>query len=798
MKLLSIQLHPFGQFIDHSWSLDQPLKVVAGPNEMGKTTLRQAIFHALFTSSRLTPGQLREKLKPWFPLPDGDHARVTLTFENAGQTWRLEKQWGQAATSRLSGDQRAPLADPGTVQQKLDEMLGNSAITWQKVLFTGHAELEQTLITLQKESGKLPDVRDLLRAAHEGAGDINEQQLWDKLEEQLKLCFGRWDEERNAPDAGRGIDNPWKNGVGQVLKAWYDWQTQKQSLTTALDAEQQLDELQRQLEEIERQTRESRELLDGYGSVESVVRKAKQDATEEQRLNELIERQEHDEQEWKQAEEQLAQSVQRDTLKQEMDQLEEEQKKSRLQQSAPEVCKEFEEICAARRIAEEAREKLQQHVVPDQSTIQRLKKTIDELTTCQSELRGRQLAWHAMLDQPGTITLTDGTKAPEVIQVTADGQSGTAKGQLVLRASGVTLTVQSGGSDVTDLLQQAADLTQKHADLLRACNSASLDEVEVMVRKHADLEKAQERADGALKVALAKRTFEDWEAQVKELQSLPEVRPLSVLEPLFREKVDQHRKIDRAIDRADAVVSKLVKSYESRPALLGLLVENRRQRDDLRQRQRNLPALPPQFDSPDAFLQAMEEARKIVQPTATRDEVKDKMRRAESILEGGRSQDLAEPTSIAEREFRRRLEFGRSLRRIKEHLQQLTDDNDRQETLQPFVDRVSDLFSRVTGRSVAVGFDETLPTQVTRDERVIGVERLSHGTIGALALAVRLALAEIYLQAGGGFVLLDDPLVHFDAGRVKEAAAVIREFSSRHQVLLLTCHDHIAQSLMVS
>ncbi|NBW86236.1 MAG: hypothetical protein EBR23_05265 [Planctomycetia bacterium] len=73
--------------------------------------------------------------------------------------------------------------------------------------------------------------------------------------------------------------------------------------------------------------------------------------------------------------------------------------------------------------------------------------------------------------------------------------------------------------------------------------------------------------------------------------------------------------------------------------------------------------------------------------------------------------------------------------------------------------------------------------------------RLSHGGGGALALAVRLAMAEAYLQGEGGFVMLDDPLVHFDNRRMAVAADVLRAFSAGTQVLFFTCHDHHAERL---
>ena len=119
MRLHSIRLHPFGRFIDQSWDLAKPLVVIHGPNELGKTTLRQAIFQALFTPTDVTRTRLDRTVKPWLPLPDGDHAHVTLTFEHEGTRWSLEKRWGAAQMSRLS-DGTTAIADPGVVDQRRD------------------------------------------------------------------------------------------------------------------------------------------------------------------------------------------------------------------------------------------------------------------------------------------------------------------------------------------------------------------------------------------------------------------------------------------------------------------------------------------------------------------------------------------------------------------------------------------------------------------------------------------------------------------------------------------------------
>jgi hypothetical protein len=79
--------------------------------------------------------------------------------------------------------------------------------------------------------------------------------------------------------------------------------------------------------------------------------------------------------------------------------------------------------------------------------------------------------------------------------------------------------------------------------------------------------------------------------------------------------------------------------------------------------------------------------------------------------------------------------------------------------------------------------------------RSLSVEVLSSGTREQLFLALRLALARSYARRGVELPLvLDDVLVNFDVARAKAAAGVLRDFAKAgHQVLIFTCHEHIAR-----
>lgn len=89
--------------------------------------------------------------------------------------------------------------------------------------------------------------------------------------------------------------------------------------------------------------------------------------------------------------------------------------------------------------------------------------------------------------------------------------------------------------------------------------------------------------------------------------------------------------------------------------------------------------------------------------------------------------------------------------------------------------------------------DRTL-TVDDANNKPVRLDVLSRGTREAIFLSLRLALINSFARRGAKLPLvLDDVLVNFDTGRVKAAAALLRDFAKqhRHQILMFTCHEHI-------
>ncbi len=88
----------------------------------------------------------------------------------------------------------------------------------------------------------------------------------------------------------------------------------------------------------------------------------------------------------------------------------------------------------------------------------------------------------------------------------------------------------------------------------------------------------------------------------------------------------------------------------------------------------------------------------------------------------------------------------------------------------------------------SLGIRENKGAPLRRDKE------LSTSTRELLYLAIRLAIVDQLNHQEGTepvTMIIDDALVNLDKNRLKKAAAIIKSFSERNQVVLLTCHEHV-------
>jgi DNA repair exonuclease SbcCD ATPase subunit len=801
MKLKSVRLHPFGRFTDQSWDLDKPLVVIHGPNELGKTTLRQAIFHALFTPTKQTIPQLAATVKAWLPLPAGDHAHVTLTFEHDGTTWTLEKRWGAAQMSRL-GDGTPKFVDPGAVQEQLNAMLAHSEATYRHVLFTGQAELERTFITIREkeEAGELRDIGDLLQAAVDSSADVDEQALRRRLAEKIKDAFDHWDDANSRPQQQggkvKGIDDPWKREVGDILRAWYAWKKLLAERDRILGLELQLDGINTQAAALEAEIRERTTFIEQYATLRQGLGDL---AVLEERIPRL--RQSLAEMTaaftaWPQAKAAIeAWNQLRPNVAGQLEAVQTERTHAQARTNGAAMLKSFGSIKEAKSDWETAIEAAKSHPHPGEDVLVEIDRLEAAITAAENKLAARSLSWRVESAEPATVVVERGLEEAETIPVGPGPASGKATARVRVQAAGITLTVESGEEDVDALYgliarDQAALVAQ-----LAACNAASPKAARELAERHRDATGAAATRRHVYEGLLQGKSFEQWEADAAAVANLPPTRDLTTID-------GEITRITKQLIEGDAQAAKHAESitnwqtqYETPEALTTRLLTATAAVQSAEATLKDLPGLPEGFASVKAFLDELDAAQQELNPKQQQlSTLRQKLGELSNELEDNRSEDVTEEAAAAERAFNRARVQGRAYRRIAEELDRVAGAAG-VDPLADFSERVAGIFSEITGGEAALQFDGQLPATVVRGAVSLPPDRLSQGGSGALALAVRLAMAEAYLQGRGGFVMLDDPLVHFDSDRMAVAADVVRTFSASTQVLFFTCHDQQAQRL---
>lgn len=112
--------------------------------------------------------------------------------------------------------------------------------------------------------------------------------------------------------------------------------------------------------------------------------------------------------------------------------------------------------------------------------------------------------------------------------------------------------------------------------------------------------------------------------------------------------------------------------------------------------------------------------------------------------------------------------------------------------------RASRHFERITGgryvRVLSPMGEKDLLAEA-KDGRRLSSARLSRGTAEQLYLAMRLALADEYERILDLPLVMDDIFVNFDGARLRETLGVVAEVARRRQILLFTCHEHVAEAV---
>ena len=799
MIIKSYSTRQFAGIKDMNLEFHEKLNVILGPNEAGKSTMVNGIAATLFNSTKVGDRSKEDKefKKRFMPHPHGDFIDGSVHILHGDEEYILRKEWGATPSISLTMPDGSIKKDEATIEEIVGSLLVFGEETYRRIIFSKQEELKNAIERMTSHNGTNVEIGDFLRRTVMELDGVSLDELEGRIDTQIEDMYKRWDIDKEYPENNRGINDPYKIGLGRIIESFYRKEELNQQLKDARKREQELEDAYNGFKEVEKRLYQLRERKKDLEDLESDIRKRQQLQPKitkiEEDINELKEIQkswplgadriEELEDQLKRLGEKLenlkcekelaAKAGERDRIRKKLDNIE---------ATEGELEKRHVELKGLRKISKEDLELLE----ADSLQLRELQMVLDA-----SGLRGKLISSPKGTDIYVSEGFEEGRK-------TAEGDEFSAKGILTIRSSdGLEVRISAGDHNLEESAARVKELKEGIENRLKDLQVDSLQGAKMERERQTTIQEAINRLDERLQILLGEESREEMEKTLEGLGDLEGLRGLVEIEEemdgingeILGKRVDQKSiqdKLDSWRER-----------FGSQDNLMDIMIDRRADLKIVGKDLEGLKSLPEEFKDPDEFFLALKTAREEAEKlNADFYEARERYVECERNLPDTSYEELQTEFKSAQESFNRLLDRGEALLRIKDAFSKTKERLD-SGTDKPLVQSMSKYLRILTQNNYDIsGIGESMDIILEREESTrMPLELLSTGTRDSVGLAVRLALAENLLRETRGILVLDDCLVDMDPYRKDAAVRMIREFADQHQIIFTTCSPETAAKL---
>ena len=118
----------------------------------------------------------------------------------------------------------------------------------------------------------------------------------------------------------------------------------------------------------------------------------------------------------------------------------------------------------------------------------------------------------------------------------------------------------------------------------------------------------------------------------------------------------------------------------------------------------------------------------------------------------------------------------------------LADENLKVKYRAPMRDSLNKYLAFIAGDVVA-DIDTDLKISVEEKSGIKDTDYYSKGFRNLFEICKRFALADVLFTAEKPFIVLDDPFVNLDDGKLRQALSLVKDLSREYQIIYLVCHE---------
>lgn len=754
------------------------INVVLGDNEAGKSTMITGIYDTLTRSHRIDGRRDKEFIAGRFPSGGANSIDGSVRLCAGGHDVVVKKEWDKSGA-----DSRTVLITDGVkttgtaAEEQLRRLLSFSGAIYDNIIFgrqNNEDEICRWLFSFMDDSpakktdDAVAEARERISGAISAAGGISEDRFAERLNTLIDALSGKWDFTADRPSNGRGISNPWKNGAGEIVRAYYALEEKRAALNAA---ELALDAFYKNGQALE----EKKALRESCRQQQKALSEKKADAVRGDSLRRELARMEQDCSELNQAAGNwpLLLEEQRVLERLSLELAEKRRREARAQAEAGLAkAEELSAGIAALADAMAGMENISMHCK------ECAKLSADARASRGILGSGKLHARIRMLDgRTGVLRSASGETLDLSGTMDAD-----LDGYVEITIPGVAeLVVAPQNVDVHALHQQIEEADRRIAAILSQYCAHELTDLERMADQYLE----NSRRMDALRRELDQIPVDEYRAAVQ-ISVDPALDVREDLDGVIaaRLRSSGFGSLDGRIGAIRQAVASYCEKYASPQALCEKLAALTKSCEETRRQLALLPA-----GIPSAVALDEQDRRLESQITRLNREIED----LSKSLGGCDDIDL----ELLEREteecrllWEQKKALCQNYCTIRRDFQALQDSSGGK--YEAFFDLFNHHLAIVTDGRVTVGADRQFASGGNSGLRG---DLLSRGTRQTVLLAFRLALLDYYYGDGGGVVVLDDVLLDMDPVRRANAARLIAGFAQRHQVIFTTCDPAVADLL---
>lgn len=800
MIITCLRLEPFGYISSQELTFDKGLNVILGPNETGKSTVFHAIQKVLFTPSTLTKPVFNREMARFIPL-GGDTASVEISFIIKDRQFILKRSWGSVHLSRLYLPDGTILTDESKIEGILADILPATGGTFKAVLMTYQTGLVKTIEDIEENYPEtIQTLGDILRRAVLETDGVSVEGFRGKINSLYEEYFSHWDIEREFPEKGRGIRNPWQREVGRILRVFYEKERIREELDFARRYEEGLDSLNRYILEcsqniscLERFVSENERMEKDIRERKAVEAQIKAYEASIRRLKDIAE-------DWPVREKRLHDLKKGlPEIQKRLKELEEERRIAEEEERNRKIRERFRKIQEKKRSYEELKRELEGLKRITGDDLREIKRVEGVLNDLRTRISAGKLTLKMKANENLTLWLQKDLEEREEHTLTAGGEIELEAGGIIrLGHEAFDMEITSGRGNIGELLAEYRSKEAQFQGLLHTYEVQSMEEAIEISDRYERKAREVEWHRHLYQEELGDERYDELEARIREPGDR---RATMSLVEIVEGRSEARNALDnttKEIDEIEKVIGNYAEEFGDKDRLFEMLGREMSLRKELQDKLDRFTPVPEGVDI-DAFLSKYDRKKRELEDLKGRlNDLRYKKATMEGQAPDASCEELEKALEEAEEEFMRVKKRGEAILRIKRLTESLLDSMDR-DTYLGLKRELEDYVSYITGnkyREVEMG--PYLPEGFRRsDGKMLPYTLFSTGTKDALSLALRLTMADYFLKDADGFMAMDDPLVNMDPERQKRASEVLQEYARKKQLIIFTCHPTHASLLGV-